>query len=60
MTTRRRRRLGPWRLLFVAALVIGGLGLGAVATNAFGAGDKFDRLIAKIERFIVGPPPADR
>jgi hypothetical protein len=60
MTARRRRRLGPWRLLFVAALVIAGLGLGAVATNAFGAGDKFDRLIAKIERFIVGPPPADR
>jgi hypothetical protein len=60
MTARRRRRLGPWRLLFVAAFVIAGLGLGAVATNAFGAGDKFDRLIAKIERFIVGPPPADR
>jgi len=58
--TARRRRLGPWRLLFVAAFVIAGLGLGAVATNAFGAGDKFDRLIAKIERFIVGPPPADR
>ena len=60
MTARRRRRLGPWRLLLVAALVIAGLGLGAVATNAFGAGDKFDRFVAKIERFIVGPPPADR
>jgi hypothetical protein len=47
-------------LVLVAILALGTLGFGAVATNAFGAADKLDRLVAKIERFIVGPPPADR
>src|SRR5262245_58670885 len=31
-----------------------------VYANAFGMGDRFDRLVAKVERLIVGPPPADR
>jgi hypothetical protein len=33
------------------------IGASAVAGNAFGAGDKFDRLLAKIDRFVAGPPP---
>jgi hypothetical protein len=28
-----------------------------VAVNAFGTGDRFDRLIARVDRFLAGPPP---
>jgi len=55
-----RRRIGPWRIVLVVGIVGVALGFGAVATNAFGAGDKFERLIAKIDRLIVGTPPPDR
>jgi peptidase C39-like protein len=58
--TPRRRRVGPWRIVLVVGIVGVALGFGAVATNAFGAGDKFERLIAKIDRLIVGTPPPDR
>ena len=42
-----------------AIVVLLGIAIGAsaVAVNAFGAGDKFDRLLAKIDRFVAGPPP---
>ena len=40
--------------LFIGA---GSLGAGAVATNTLGAGDLFERLIAKIERWMAGPVP---
>lgn len=56
-TDRRRRRR---RVAGVAALVIvavGVLGSLVVATDTFGAGAKFDRLLAKIDRMISGPPP---
>ena len=33
------------------------LGASAVGVNALGAGDRFDRLLAKVDRFIAGPPP---
>jgi hypothetical protein len=56
----RRSRRAVFGVLLLVILAVGVLGFGAVATNAFGAGDKFERLVAKIERFIVGPPPADR
>ena len=60
----RRRRRPTLGQTVVALVVIAALGallsFGAVATNAFGAGDKFERLVAKIERFIIGPPPPDR
>lgn len=56
----RRSRRAFFGLALLVVLAIGVLGLGAVATNAFGAGDKFDRLVAKVERFIIGAPPADR
>ncbi|MFL5727729.1 MAG: hypothetical protein ACJ77F_15485 [Chloroflexota bacterium] len=47
-------------VLLVLVVLGGAFGAGAIASNAFGLGDKFDRLVAKVERFIVGPPPADR
>src|SRR5262245_56189798 len=58
------RRRPSWRQLivglFVLAILLGALGAGMVYANAFGMGDRFDRLVAKVERLIVGPPPADR
>lgn len=55
MTFRRRRV--PWRLLFVALAVCAALGFGAVATNAAGVGDRFENLLARVDRFIAGPVP---
>ncbi len=50
-----RRR--PWR----AVVAVGALGTmllaGAVWTNAFGAGDRFESLERRVERFIAGPVP---
>jgi len=59
-SSRASRRSRALRLILVAALVGGAAGFGAIATNAFGAGNLYDRLLAKIDRFIVGPPPPDR
>jgi hypothetical protein len=50
----RRRVLGVLALVVLAGAVLGSL---MVATDTFGAGDKFDRLLAKIDRAISGPPP---
>jgi hypothetical protein len=44
-------------ILLVVVLMFGVLGMGTVATNAFGAGDLFERLVAKVERVIAGPVP---
>jgi hypothetical protein len=41
----------------IVVLLTMAVGASAVAVNAFGAGDKFDRLLAKIDRFVTGPPP---
>jgi hypothetical protein len=51
------RRLSPLPLLLIAGLVIAAVAAGAFNANVLGAGDKFERLVAKIERFIIGPPP---
>jgi hypothetical protein len=57
----RRPSLRQAIVVVLILIVLGGaLGAGMVNANAFDLGDKFDRLVAKIERFIVGPPPADR
>jgi hypothetical protein len=48
------------QLLSIAAVIclLGmALGAGAVGVNALGAGDRFDRLVARVDRFIAGPPP---
>jgi hypothetical protein len=51
-------RLRTWFLLFLAiVLAAGALGFGAVAVNAFGAGTLYERLEAKIDRWLAGPPP---
>ena len=63
MTALRRRRPSLRRAvaLVLVLLVLGGaLGAGMVNANAYGLGDKFDHLVAKVERFFIGPPPADR
>src|SRR5207245_1333848 len=41
----------------VAILTGGALGVGGVATNAFGLGALYERAISKIERILAGPPP---
>lgn len=46
--------------ILVLGLVGGGLGFGAIATNTLGAGRLYERLIARVDRFLAGPPPPDR
>jgi hypothetical protein len=48
-------------IVIVLALGVVGavLGAGAVATNAFEVGDRFENLVARVER-IIWPPPPDR
>lgn len=62
-SARRRRRPPPRRRSFAAAAVLlmvilafGAVGFGTVATNAFGAGDLFERLITKVDR-VFNPVP---
>lgn len=55
--TRRRRLLKRGALIaLLAALVAVPLTAGAVWSNAFGAGDRFERLLDRID-LIVDPPP---
>jgi hypothetical protein len=57
VTARRRRpRRIPRRALAVVLLVGAALGFGAIATNAGGAGESFEDLVAKIDRFITPVP----
>src|SRR5262249_26242283 len=35
----------------------GALGAGAIAVNAFGVGTLYERLEAKVDRWLAGPPP---
>jgi hypothetical protein len=54
----RRSRRTQFVVVFLVVFLLGlALGAGAVGVNAFGAGDRFERLVAKIDRFIAGPPP---
>lgn len=46
----------PWRLLTLAALAAVGLAVGAIWTNAFAVGDRFEGLLARIE-LALDPPP---
>ena len=57
MISRPRRTTQLLSIVLVIGLFGMAMGAGAVGVNAFGAGDKFDRLLAKIDRFIAGPPP---
>ncbi|MGI8704065.1 MAG: hypothetical protein ACR2JZ_06095 [Candidatus Limnocylindrales bacterium] len=53
---RYRRQSKRGRLVLTVVLVAGLLGGSAVWTNAFGAGDRFERLVERIE-LAVDPPP---
>jgi hypothetical protein len=46
--------------MLAIALVGGTLGVAAIATNTLGAGRLYERLVAKVDRFLAGPPPPDR
>lgn len=46
----------PWRLVLLALTVVVTLGFTTVWTNALGAGDRFDRLMARVQGFIDPPP----
>ena len=52
MISRPRRSTQVISILLVVGLFGMAAGAGAVGVNAFGAGDKFDRLLAKIDRLI--------
>jgi hypothetical protein len=58
MTTPRRRR-GSAALLIVLVVVIGGsvVAAGAIATDTFGAGNLYERALARVDRFLAGPVP---
>ena len=57
MTTHSRGALrSPWRLVLVALLVLGLLAMGGITSNAFGVGDRWERLVSRVERFIDPPP----
>ena len=54
----RRRRLPLPARFLVALLAVGVLSATlAVWTNAYGVGDRFERLVARIDRLITGPVP---
>jgi hypothetical protein len=52
----RRLKGAPWRILLLTLAVVLALGSTAVWTNALGAGDRFDRLMARVQGFIDPPP----
>ena len=54
---RRRSRRPVLRALLIAVLCGAGIGVFAVSTDAFGAGDLFERAVDRIDRFISGPVP---
>lgn len=58
MSLARRSRRRPIFRILLLAIVVGTAGsVLAVTTDAFGAGDLFERAIARIDRFIAGPVP---
>ena len=62
LRTRRGRSRGRKALIAIlaVALVGGSLGVAAIATNTLGAGRLYERFVAKVDRFLAGPPPPDR
>lgn len=58
MSLAHRPRRRPFRRLAVLMAVAGvAAGFFAISTDAFGAGDLFERALAKVDRFIAGPVP---
>ena len=57
---RRERRIGtPFRIALLALAVLLTTGATTIGTNAFGMGDRFERLVARVETFIDPPPSRD-
>ena len=56
----RSRKQKALTAILIVGLVGGVLGVAAIATNTMGAGRLFERAIAKVDRFLAGPPPPDR
>ena len=50
----RRRRFLALGALGLAAVIVG---VAAISTNTLGAGNLFDRAVAKVDRFLAGPVP---
>ncbi len=53
----RRRRFSIRRLILIATVAGAVLGTFAISTDAFGAGNLFERAMDRIDRFIAGPVP---
>ncbi|MFL5673996.1 MAG: hypothetical protein ACJ779_03230, partial [Chloroflexota bacterium] len=54
---RRRRARGAALAVAVLALVTALIGVAAIQNDTFGAGRLFDRVTAKVDRFLAGPVP---
>lgn len=54
---RERRYTRAVAIVSILALIVGAAGTWAIATNTFGAGDRFESLVARVDRFIAGPVP---
>lgn len=54
---RQRRRVTPLRVIAFAIVAGGAAGVFAISTDAFGAGDLFERALDRVDRFISGPVP---
>jgi hypothetical protein len=52
-----RRIASHWRLLLALGVLVGAMVAAAVATNTLGAGDRFEGLVRRIDRFLAGPVP---
>ncbi len=55
--SRARRVASRWRLLLLVGLIGLAVVASAVVTNTFGAGDRFDGLVRRVDRLIAGPVP---
>lgn len=56
----RSRRRTALIAILVAGLAGGVVGSAAIATDTLGAGHLYERLLAKVDRLLAGPPPPDR
>jgi hypothetical protein len=57
-STRARRPLRRYVAIVLVLAVIGGsLGVLAIATDTLGAGQRWDSLVARVDRFLAGPVP---
>ncbi|HEY4633027.1 MAG TPA: hypothetical protein VIH00_03835 [Candidatus Limnocylindrales bacterium] len=61
MTSRSTRARRPLRryvaIVLVLAVIGGSLGVLAIATDTLGAGQRWDSLVARVDRFLAGPVP---